>query len=175
MRINQAFVWTGIFMLWGLGINVKPGITASVFQVTSPAFSLNGKIPVKYTCSGEDINPPLSIRGIPEGTKTLVLIMDDPDAPMGTWVHWVVYNIPPVEIVGENSVPGQQALNSFGKIDYGGPCPPIGTHRYFFKVYALDTSLTPSSKWAKADVVKAMKGHVLAEAELMGLFSRSRP
>jgi hypothetical protein len=152
--------------------NVRPVIAASTFQIVSPAFNHNEKIPAQYTCSGEDVNPPLSIRGIPEGTKTLTLIMDDPDAPMGTWVHWVVYNIPPVEIIAENSAPGQQALNSFGRINYGGPCPPSGTHRYFFKLYALDTALTASPKWTQADVLKAMKGHVLAQTELTGLYKR---
>lgn len=175
MKINQALVCVGVLIGGSLALPVNPGITASMFQVTSPAFHHNEKIPVQYTCSGEDVNPPLYIHGIPEGAKTLALIMDDPDAPMGIWVHWVLYNIPPVEVIVENSVPGQQALNSFGRIHYGGPCPPSGTHRYFFKLYALDTVLTPSPKWGKADVIKAMKGHVLAETELIGLFNRGKP
>jgi Raf kinase inhibitor-like YbhB/YbcL family protein len=111
-------------------------------KLTSPAFEHNKSIPSKYTCQGEDVNPALAIDDIPEGTKSLALIVDDPDAPMGTWVHWVVYDIAPTSrIIDENSIPGKQGINDFRKKNYGGPCPPSGTHRYFFKVYALDTQL----------------------------------
>jgi Raf kinase inhibitor-like YbhB/YbcL family protein len=140
--------------------------------ITSPAFENNKLIPKKYTCDGEDVNPPLNIKGIPEGTISLVLIVDDPDAPMGTWDHWIVWNIPPVSKIDENSVPGVEGLNDFRKHSYGGPCPPSGTHRYFFKVYALDTKLDLSSNSRKKDVEKAMKGHILAKGELVGLYSR---
>ncbi|MEM3378731.1 MAG: YbhB/YbcL family Raf kinase inhibitor-like protein [Candidatus Bathyarchaeia archaeon] len=111
-------------------------------SVTSFAFE-NGKfISAKYTCDGDDVNPPLTIDGVPKETKTLVLIVDDPDAPMGTWDHWVVWNIPgSMRQIAENTVPGTEGMNDFGKHSYGGPCPPSGMHRYFFKVYALDVEL----------------------------------
>lgn len=132
-------------------------------------------IPKKYTCDGEDVNPPLSISGIPSGSKTLVLIIDDPDAPLGTWDHWIVWNIPAVEsTLPENTVPGKEGVNSFRRLSYGGPCPPSGTHRYFFKVYALNTELAIGPDSKKKDVEKAMKGHILARGELVGLYTRSK-
>lgn len=140
--------------------------------VTSPVFENNGFIPPKYTCDGDDVNPPLNIEGLPEGTQSLVLIVDDPDAPFGTWDHWVVWNIPPVGKIEENSIPGTEGLNDFNKHSYGGPCPPSGTHRYFFKVYALDTKLDLNPNSRKKNVEKAMKGHVLARGEIIGLYSR---
>jgi len=140
--------------------------------VKSSAFEHQKMIPFKYTCDGDDVNPPLIIEGIPEGTKSLVLIVDDPDAPMGTWDHWVVWNIPPTNRIEEDSVPGTEGMNSSGRRWYGGPCPPSGTHRYFFKVYALDTQLSLGSNSRKKDVEKAMKGHMLAQGELVGLYSR---
>jgi Raf kinase inhibitor-like YbhB/YbcL family protein len=136
-------------------------------------FENNKPIPVKYTCDGANINPPLTIDEVPKETKTLVLIVDDPDAPMGTFNHWVVWNIPPTtRKIEENTVPGTEAISTSRKQAYGGPCPPYGTHRYFFKVYALDTQLYLKSNSTKRDVEKAMKGHILAEGELMGLYSR---
>jgi len=144
-------------------------------SVTSPAFENNQLIPAKYTCDGDDINPPLTIEGIPEGTKTLALIIDDPDAPMGTWDHWIVWNIPATTSkIAENTVPGTEGMNDFRKRSYGGPCPPYGTHRYFFKVYALDVKLDLSPTSRKSDLEKAMQGHVLAKGELVGLYRRSR-
>jgi Raf kinase inhibitor-like YbhB/YbcL family protein len=140
--------------------------------VTSPAFENNKFIPSKYTCDGDDVNPPLIIKGIPEATKSLVLIVDDPDAPMGTWDHWIVWNIPPTNKIEENSVPGTEGFNDFRRHSYGGPCPPSGTHRYFFKVYALDTKLNLDSNSRKKDIEKAMKGHILAQGELVGLYRR---
>ena len=142
-------------------------------SVTSPAFENNKPIPVKYTCDGANINPPLTIEDVPEETKALVLIVDDPDAPMGTFNHWVVWNIPPTtRKIEENTVPGTEGISTSRKHAYGGPCPPYGTHRYFFKVYALDTQLDLKSNSSKRDVEKAMKGYILAEGELMGLYSR---
>ena len=140
--------------------------------VTSPAFDGNSMIPVKYTCDGDDVNPPLSIEGIPEGTKSLVLVVDDPDAPMGTWDHWIVWNISPTNNIEEKTVPGVEGLNDFGKHSNGGPCPPHGRHRYFFKVYALDKKLALNSNSGKKDVEKAMKDHVLAKGELVGFYRR---
>lgn len=141
-------------------------------KLTSSAFDDKGDIPAKYTCTGDDVSPPLEISDIPEGTACLVLIMDDPDAPMGTWVHWVVFNIKPASSIAEDSVPGKQCMNSFGKTDYGGPCPPSGTHRYFFKLYALDTTLDIDSSSEKSDVEGAMEGHILEKTQLVGMFSK---
>lgn len=141
-------------------------------KLSSPEFENNKSIPRKFTCQGEDVSLPLIIEGIPEGTKSLALIVDDPDAPMGTWVHWVVYDIPPISRIEEDSVPGKQGMNDFGRKDYGGPCPPSGTHRYFFKVYALDTELNLKEGIKKRDLEKAMEGHILDKAELVGLYKK---
>lgn len=142
---------------------------------SSPAFEGNASIPAKYSCDGENINPPLQISEVPENAQSLVLIMDDPDAPVGTWVHWTVWNInPQTREIKENSVPpgAREGITSFGPTGYGGPCPPSGTHRYFFKLYALDTKLGLSSQIDKAQLEKSMDGHILAQAELMGSYSR---
>lgn len=140
--------------------------------VTSPVLKNNKQIPRRYTCDGEDVNPPLHIEGVPKETKSLVLIVDDLDASMGTWEHWNVWNIPPTGQIKENSVPGVEGINDFGKHSYGGPCPPSGTHRYFFKVYALDTELSLPIHSSKKDIEKAISGFVLARGELVGLYSR---
>lgn len=148
----------------------------TTLTITSTAFAPNGAIPAKYTCDGGDMNPPLAIAGVPAGTKSLALIMDDPDAPAGTWVHWVLWNIPPeTREIGERSVPAGavQGLNSWSRSGYGGPCPPSGTHRYFFKVYALDAMLSLKPSSTKADLEKAMAGHILSKGELVGAY-RSR-
>lgn len=141
-------------------------------KISSQTFENNGVIPVKYTCDGDDVNPPLNIEGVPEKVESLVLIVDDPDAPMGTWIHWVVWNVPPTARIEEKSVPGVEGINSFKRHSYGGPCPPFGTHRYFFKVYALDTKLDLSTNSSKKDVERAIEGHVLAKGEIIGLYSR---
>jgi Raf kinase inhibitor-like YbhB/YbcL family protein len=150
--------------------------------LTSSAFKQNGQIPSKYTCEGDDISPPLAWEGVPEGTKSLVLIIDDPDAPdpkaPQRVVHWVVYNIPGntkslPENAGKAGLPKGVTLgvNDFTKTAYGGPCPPIGRHRYFHKLYALDTTLD-LRRVTKPDVEQAMKGHVLANAELIGTYQK---
>jgi Raf kinase inhibitor-like YbhB/YbcL family protein len=141
-------------------------------HVSSPSFEQDGLIPERYTCDGENINPPLEISHIPEKSVCLTLIVDDPDAPGGTWVHWTVWNIPVTHHLKENEVHGLQGRNDFGQHHYGGPCPPSGTHRYFFKVYALDTLLAISGDSTKADVEKAMAGHIIAFGELTGLYHR---
>ena len=141
-------------------------------EVTSPDFEANAMIPAKFTCQGENISPALRINNIPEGTKSLVLIVDDPDAATGTWVHWVVYNIDPVETIVQGEIPGAQGINDFNKLNYGGPCPPSGTHRYFFKVYALDTKLDLESGLSKQAVLAVMKRRVLDQAVLMGLYKK---
>ncbi len=148
--------------------------------VTSPAFKNGGMIPSKYTCDGADVSPPISWTRIPKAAKSIALIADDPDAPHGTWVHWVIYNVPPGARGLPERVPpartlsdgSKQGLNDFGKIGYNGPCPPGGTHRYFFKVYALDTLLKLNPVTTKAELVKAMNGHILAQGELMGKYAR---
>jgi Raf kinase inhibitor-like YbhB/YbcL family protein len=149
------------------------------FRVTTTSFRSGGPIPKKFTCDGEDISPALSWTDPPTGTKGLAVIVDDPDAPAGTWVHWVLYDLPaethnlPEGTPKDRSLPGgaQQGRNDFGKIGYNGPCPPRGTvHRYFFKLYALNskTGLNPGA--TKSEFERAMKGHILAQAELIGKF-----
>ena len=147
----------------------------SELSITSPAFLPDGMIPSKYTCDGADVSPPLLIGSVPEKTRSLALIVDDPDAPVGTWVHWVVWNIGAgTKEIPENSVPpgALQGTNDFRKQEYGDPCPPSGTHRYFFKLYALDAPLSAQAGATKARIEEAMKGHVLAQAELIGLYRR---
>jgi len=142
-------------------------------KLSSPSFNAGGMIPDKFTCEGEEISPGLAIEEVPAAAKSLVLIVDDPDAPAGTFVHWVVFNIPPsTTAIPENGVPGEQGTNSARGKGYTSPCPPSGTHRYFFKLYALDTALSLGGKTDKAAVETAMKGHVLDQAELMGRYSR---
>lgn len=141
-------------------------------KIASPEFGHIENIPLKFTCEGIDVNPTLEISNVPEGTQALALIVDDPDAPAGTWVHWVVYDMPVLSRIEEDSVPGRQAVNDFKTTAYGGPCPPSGTHRYFFKLYALDTKLDLPDGSSKADVEKAMEGHVLERAELIGLYKK---
>lgn len=156
------------------------------FVMMSSAFQHQGQIPSQYTCDGEDLSPPLTWRGMPEGTESLLLIVDDPDAPdpaapTMTWVHWVLYNIPPTvtglaEGVASEALPAgtQEGLNDWQRTGYGGPCPPIGRHRYFHKLYALDTLLPPPHAPTKAELEKAMVGHVLDTTELIGTYQRSR-
>ncbi len=145
-------------------------------QLTSSAFAAGSPIPVLYSCKGRDISPPLAWTDPPAGAKSFALIMDDPDAPRGTWDHWVLFNIPAeMRALAENApvaAPMAVGRNSWGKSTYGGPCPPSGTHRYYFRLYALDTILSLSSKATKADVLAAMQGHTLGMAELMGVFSK---
>lgn len=149
--------------------------------ITSTAFSEGKTIPKKYTCSGENVSPPLAWTTPPAGTKSMALICDDPDAPVGTWVHWVIYDLPPDTVtLGENASKSgalpdgaKQGVNDFKKSGYGGPCPPPGKpHRYFFKLYALDAVLNLPAGATKSDLLKAMNGHVLAGGQLMGIFGR---
>ena len=148
-------------------------MSSQTLTITSSAFGNTEAIPIKYTCGGEDINPDLEISGVPSEAVSLLLIMDDPDAPMGTFTHWVVWNIPVDSRISENSVPGVEGKNSAGQVSYIGPCPPSGTHRYFFKLYALDTEIYLESGSDRSLVENAMNGHVLAYGELMGTYSRS--
>ena len=143
-----------------------------LMKLTSPEFEPNKFIPKKFTCLGGDVNPTLNVKDIPKGAQSLVLIVDDPDAPVGIWVHWVVYDIPVMAVIKENSIPGVQGVNDFRKTNYGGPCPPSGVHRYFFKLYALDTKLNYPQGQTKAQIEKAMNGHILEKDELIGVFKR---
>jgi len=140
-------------------------------RLSSTAFQDQGKIPAEYTCDGAGVSPPLQISGIPEGAKTLVLIMDDPDAPSGTWDHWVAYDIEPTsEIPRDVGGVGTAGVNTSGGTGYDGPCPPSGTHRYVHRVYAVDTALGLAEGAGKAEVLEAIEGHILAEASLTGLY-----
>jgi Raf kinase inhibitor-like YbhB/YbcL family protein len=155
-------------------------------SIQSKSFRHNEMIPARYTCDGQDISPPLQWSGIPTEAKSLVLIVDDPDAPdpaapKMTWVHWVLYNIPVdtpglEENISSASLPGgtKEGINDWGRKGYGGPCPPIGRHRYFFKIYALDTVLTDLQQPTKKQVEEAIAGHILAKAELVGMYQRIR-
>ncbi|MFW6198596.1 MAG: YbhB/YbcL family Raf kinase inhibitor-like protein [Acidobacteriota bacterium] len=153
-------------------------------QIESAAFDHRGEIPERFTCDGDDVSPPLSWSGVPEGAESLVLIVDDPDAPdpdnpQRTWVHWVLFDIPAdadglPAAVGADDLPEgtRQGLNDWNRTGYGGPCPPIGSHRYFHKLYALDTTLTRLQEPTKAELMEAMEGHVLDSAELVGEYER---
>jgi len=163
----------------GITVCAKGG--AMPFQITSTAFSNGASITKNYTCDGPDVSPALTWTGAPAGTQSFALIADDPDAPAGTWVHWVLYNLPaaakelPEGLKKEEQLPDgtQQGLNDFRKIGYNGPCPPPGKpHRYFFKLYALNAKLTLKPGATKADVESASKGHILGQAELMGKYGR---
>jgi Raf kinase inhibitor-like YbhB/YbcL family protein len=142
-------------------------------KITSPAFEHNQQIPEKYGCKNKAPNPPITIEGTPPKATSLALIMDDPDAPSGTFDHWIVWNIPPSTTrIDENAALGKEGLNSSGKRGYVCPFPPSGTHRYFFKVFALNMMLDLSANSGKRDLEKAMKGHIVAQGELVGLFTR---
>ncbi|HEY4137392.1 MAG TPA: YbhB/YbcL family Raf kinase inhibitor-like protein [Casimicrobiaceae bacterium] len=155
-------------------------------SLTSPAFPHEGSIPAQYTCEGKDVSPPLAFNGAPTVAKSLALIVDDPDAPdpaapKRVWVHWIIYNLPPTtkelpEAVRAEALPPgtQTGVNDWGKASYGGPCPPIGRHRYFFKLYALDTVLSDLDRPTKATLEKAMQGHVIDDATLLGRYQKTK-
>ncbi|MBI4757914.1 MAG: YbhB/YbcL family Raf kinase inhibitor-like protein [Chloroflexi bacterium] len=150
------------------------------FELASTAFAPGKPIPRKYTCDGENISPPLQWGDPPQPTRSFALIADDPDAPAGTWVHWVLYNLPagaralPEAVRSDATLPdgSRHGQNSWRRLGYGGPCPPSGTHRYFFKLYALDTVLDLAAGASKEQLLQAMKGHILAQTEVMGLYAR---
>lgn len=187
---HGIFVIAGAFMLLQCQSTTTPNRTGSQKQATamkeeletitiadtltvsSPAFEHLGFIPARYTCDGANVNPPLDINHIPDGAQSLALIVDDPDAPAGTWDHWIVWNIDPEPLIAENTVPGIEGTNDFGRRHYGGPCPPSGTHRYFFNVYALDNRLELPAGAGRSEVEHAMAGHVLAKGELVGRYRR---
>lgn len=170
---NLFYLFLILFLLGGQKMEIS---------IMSSAFENAGQIPTKYTCDGENVSPPLSWKNLPSGTKSIAIINDDPDAPMGTWVHWVIYNIPanssglpenikPLEKLPDGTMQGR---NSWGKIGYGRPCPPSGTHRYFFKIYALDKVLELKPGATKEELLKAMKGHIIGEGQFYGKYSRKR-
>ena len=183
--MGRKYLWIGLILviLVYFGSACKPTTSETVngsessgsIQVSSSAFADGEMIPTKYTCDGENLSPPLIWSGIPQGAKSVALIMDDPDAPAGTWVHWVLYDLS-ADLDGlDEGVRGigVDGVNSWNNTGYGGPCPPAGNpHRYFFKLYALDTELYLQSGTPKADIEKAMQGHILAEGQIMGEYGR---
>ncbi len=174
----------------GLSVPMKPTATSTIVPLTEgggstsltlrSVFEDGGKIPVKYTCDGDDVSPPLRWEGQPPGTAAYALLVEDPDAPMGTFTHWIIYNIPPELNSLPEGIPkekrtkfGLQGMNDFRRIGYGGPCPPPGKpHRYFFKLFALDSPLDLPPGARRRDVLRAMEGHVLAKAQLVGMYGR---
>lgn len=148
-------------------------VDIQVIKVFSSAFESNSTIPRKYTCNGENINPPLEFANIPEEAESLVLIMDDPDSPMNPFTHWIVWNIEPVAKIDEDSIPGIEGMNNFRKIGYGGPCPSSGMHRYYFRVYALDRKLELKAGAGRKELESEMIGHIIAEGELMGKYGKT--
>jgi len=151
-------------------------------KITSPAFEDGGMIPSKYTCDGEDISPPLQWEAVPDGTASIAVISDDPDAPIGTWVHWVLFNLPPDTKELKEEFPDDETLSDgtrqgvtdFGSTGYGGPCPPSGTHRYFFKIYALDKQIDVAAIVDKAQLLQEMEGHIIGQGQLMGKYQRQK-
>lgn len=153
--------------------HIEKAIDYKQLVISSTAFVAGGMIPSKYTCDGENISPPLDIAHIPGEARCLALIADDPDAPVGTWVHWLAWNIPVTHHISENEIHGMEGINDFQQHHYGGPCPPSGTHRYYFKIYALDELLDLPPKTRKSHLEKAMSEHIIGFGELMGLYKRN--
>jgi Raf kinase inhibitor-like YbhB/YbcL family protein len=192
MRIGSAMPAFSLFALVFLGCASQPRPAAQQansnqpkedkmeIKITSKAFNEGQPLPRQYTCDGMNVSPPLEWSDVPKNAKTLAIICDDPDAPSKTWVHWVLYNLPAEKIGLIENVPpteklpggGLQGTNDFRKVGYGGPCPPSGTHRYFFKIFALDSELPLKAGATKAELLKAMEGHTLAHGQLMGTYSR---
>ncbi len=168
--IISAIVALILFTLLYLYPNKK----VETMKISSSSFQNNERIPSKYTCDGENLSPALDIEGIPANAKSLVLILDDPDSPSGTWDHWILFNTPITGKILEDSIPqgAIQGKNTWGKSEYGGPCPGSGTHHYKFKLYALDTTLNLDEKATKSQVESAMKSHILAQASLTGFYKR---
>ena len=181
--MNRLYKFGFGILLLGSHLTLCAAGELKTMQITSPAFDNQGMIPMKYTCEGTDISPPLAWRDIPENTKSLALIVDDPDAPdpaapRRTWVHWVLYDIPPtLSGLAEGATVHlpqdvKEGMNDFRRTTYGGPCPPIGKHRYFFKLYALDKTLGTLSDANKTTLENAMQGHILIKEELVGLYQK---
>ncbi len=180
-RDNGTVRSVGIKLIIAVGLAaLLIGAGGATMELKSQAFAAGEMIPAKYTCDGQDISPPLGWSDPPAGTIEFALISDDPDAPVGTWVHWVMWNIPVSASVLDEDLPKtasllngtKQGTTDFRRIGYGGPCPPSGTHRYYFKLYALDTALNLPASTTKKDLEKAIQGHILGQAELMGTYRR---
>jgi Raf kinase inhibitor-like YbhB/YbcL family protein len=181
-RLSAALVVLSLTVFAGAPLHAQPKEDA--MKLTSPAFANGAEIPARYTCEGEDLSPPLAWSGVPAGAKSLALVVDDPDAPdpkapLRNWVHWVAYNFPPsasrlAEGVKELPAGARQGQNDWQRPGYGGPCPPIGRHRYFHKLYALDTVLPDLGGATKQKLETAMRGHILAEAQLVGTYEKQR-
>lgn len=179
---RYIFIFALIIVFLSLGARLKSNNTTPVknmeghMRITT-VFGNNGNIPSEYTCDGQDLAPELTISGVPQNAKSLALIVDDPDAPMGTWVHWVLYNIPTnIGIINAQALPPdvKQGMTDFGRIGWGGPCPPSGIHRYFFKLYAIDTILDLPEGITKSQLETAINKHIIEKTELIGLYQRNR-
>lgn len=173
---NIVFIFLFVFLI--CSATGQESVKTGGLKISSPAFDNNGQIPSKYTCDGANVNPPLKIENVPRETKSLVLVFDDKDASRGTYVHWILWNIDHgIKEIKEHSIPegAIQGMNDFKKNNYGGPCPPRRAHRYLFKVYALDVQLNLDPRSTQTDLEKAMKGHILSQAQLMGMYKRKSP
>jgi Raf kinase inhibitor-like YbhB/YbcL family protein len=173
LLICIGFVLQVLLSSYAMG---QTGIKTEGLKISSPAFENGGEIPKQYTCDGANINPPLRIENVPSNTKSIALVLDDIDAPRGTYVHWILWNIDPnVMEVKKDSVPegAVQGVNDFNKRNYGGPCPPRRAHKYVFKIYALDTLLNLNSNSTKKDLEKTMEGHIISRSELTGVYKRN--
>ena len=175
MNTQNAIKTHFFFLFFIFMASISKSQTTSNFKLISSAFEEGKPIPAKYTCDSSNISPPLSWSGLPEKTKSFAIIMDDPDAPMGTWVHWVIYNIPSTitsleEKKSATEYKAIEGLNSWDEKGYNGPCPPGGTHHYNFKLFALDIILAPKEGMTSNELLEAMKGHILGETTLTGLF-----
>jgi Raf kinase inhibitor-like YbhB/YbcL family protein len=167
-----CFVASGLACAGGSAEDNAMAATTSSFRLTSTAFADGGAIPALYTCDGKERSPPLAWSGAPEGAASFALVVEDPDAPRGTWDHWLLWNVKVNSLPEGSEGGGTSGTNSWGRTGYGGPCPPSGTHRYVFRLYALDTLLELPPRTSKAGLLAAMKGHVLSEARLVGTYAR---
>lgn len=172
-----ALLLTLIFLAVLTGLKTNPEqkqniVVPSAMEISSDSIKDNSKIPSKFTCDGDNVNPDLKFDKLPGDTKSLTLIVDDPDAPLGVWDHWLVADINPDSLILENAIPerGIVGKNSFGKVEYGGPCPPSGTHHYYFRLYALDIKLDLPDGFSRVELEEAMKGHILEQAQIVGLY-----
>ena len=179
LLVSLVFLYCYLGITAGVFAETRGGVEMTI-TISSTAFPDGGMIPSVYTCDGDNISPPLTWTGVPQDAKSLAIIFDDPDAPAGTWIHWVIYNLPatlhelPQDIPPTKSLDNgaKHGITSFRKFGYGGPCPPNGTHRYYFKLYALDITLAQEPGLSKSELLEAMDGHILAEGQLMGRYRR---
>ena len=173
--VRKTFLLVLLLTLFSAASMQAKEVKMSQMKLSSSAFKHTGQIPALYSCDGSDTSPPLAIEGVPNEAKSLALVMDDPDAPAGTWVHWVLWNIDPVTTqIAQGSAPrgAEQGVNSWQRKSYGGPCPPSGQHRYYFRLYALSERLALPSNSTRKELDRAMQGKILAQTELLGVYSR---